>query len=370
MKWLAWWTPRRLAVAMIGAPLLLTAAYLLFIAADRYVSESVVTVRQATGNGGSAQGLALLLPGINTASREDALYLRQFIHSLALLKRLDERLQLRRHYEAERWDPVFRLYRGTSQEGFLDYYRNRVELQFDDVSSLLTVRAQGFTPAFAQALNAAILEECETFVNAFSQRVAREQMRFAEGELTRAGDRMRGVQSELLSFQSRNAQLDPMAQAEAATRIEGELQAQVTRLETELRTLRAYLNDDAYPVRAAAQQLEALKHQLDSEQRRVTAAGGAGSERRVNRQVLQFQDLKLQNVLAQDAYKIALVSVESARLDASRKLKSLAVVEPPSHPETALYPRRLYDLATLLVVCVLLYGIARLGLAVVREHQD
>jgi capsular polysaccharide transport system permease protein len=355
---------------MIAAPVLLSAAYLLFVAADRYVSESVVTVRQASGSAGGAQGLALLLPGVNTASREDALYLRQFVHSLALLKRLDERLKLREHYQAERSDPVFRLYRGASQEGFLDYYRNRVELLFDDVSSLLTVRVQGFTPEFAQALNAAILEECETFVNAFSQRVAREQMHFAEGELERAGQRVRGAQSELLSFQSRNAQLDPIAQAEAANRIEGELQAQVTRLETELRTLRSYLNEDAYPVRTAAQQLEALKRQLDSEQRRVTATGGAGSERRVNRLALQFHDLKLQNVLAQDTYKIALTAVESARLDAGRKLKSLAVVEPPSRPETALYPRRLYDLATLLVVCVLLYGIASLGLAMVREHQD
>ncbi|UUX94122.1 hypothetical protein [Aquabacterium sp. J223] len=242
-----------------------------------------------------------------------------------------------------------------------------MELLFDDLSSLLTVRVQGFDPTMAQALNAAILEECETFVNAFSQKVAREQMAFAEGELARATERVRGSQSALLAFQARYAQLDPLAQAQNANRIEGELQSQVTRLETELRTLKSYLHDDAHPVRAARQQLDALRRQLSVEQLRVT---GAGDDRRVSRLAVQFQELTLQARIAEDAYKLALSAVETARVEAGRKLKSLAIVEPPARPEIALYPRRLYTLATLAVVCVLLYGALRLLLATIREHRD
>jgi capsular polysaccharide transport system permease protein len=62
--------------------------------------------------------------------------------------------------------------------------------------------------------------------------------------------------------------------------------------------------------------------------------------------------------------------VESARIEATRKLKSLVVVEPPVLPEIAEYPRRWYNLATLLVVCCLIYGVVSLVVATIRDHQD
>jgi capsular polysaccharide transport system permease protein len=51
-------------------------------------------------------------------------------------------------------------------------------------------------------------------------------------------------------------------------------------------------------------------------------------------------------------------------------LKSLVVVESPAKAEMALYPQRLYNLATLLVIFVLVYGIARLVIATIQDHRD
>jgi len=176
MKYVFWFNAKRLAWAMLGLPMALAIVYFVFFAADRYVSESIITVRQAQGGQASAPGLALLIAGINPPAREDTLYLRQYIHSLELLRKLDARLHLRSHFESQKLDLLYRLYGGTSQDWLLEYYRSRVEVLFDDTASLLTVRTQGFTPEFAQALNCAILEESERFVNSFSQRMAREQM--------------------------------------------------------------------------------------------------------------------------------------------------------------------------------------------------
>jgi capsular polysaccharide transport system permease protein len=368
MKYVLWFNAKRLAWAMLGLPMALAVVYLVFLAADRYVSESIITVRQAQGGGNSAPGLALLMAGINPPAREDTLYLRQFIHSAELLKKLDAKLQLRKHFESQTLDPLYRLYGGTTQDWLLEYYRARVEVLFDDTASLLTVRAQGFTPEFAQALNQAILDESERFVNAFSQRMAREQMQFAEGELERAGERLKVVQVALMQFQAKNGQIDPMVQASTAGRIEGDLQAQIARVETELRTQRAYLNDDAYPVTSLRNQLEAMRRQLADEQARSTR-GGDG-DRRINHVALEFQEHTAQNAFARDAYKLALTAVENSRIEASRKIKSLAVIEPPSLPDSALLPRRLYTLATLFIVCGLLYGVVRLTLATIREHHD
>lgn len=367
MSWFHALTPRRLKVAMIGVPALLACVYYLFFAADRFVSESIVTVRQANHDSGNVPGMALLLGGANPPSRDDALYLRQYVQSLELLQRLEARLHLREHYESQGRDLLFRLYRGTSQEWFHEYYRSRVEVRFDDSASMLTVRVEAFTPAFAQQMNQAILQESERFVNALSQQMSAEQLRFAETELQRAAGRLQGVKNQVLTFQTTHKLLDPMAQAQAAGTLSAELQASLSKQEAELKNALSYLNEDSYQVKALHSQVQALRSQLEAEHRRATA--GRGGER-LNALAAEFQDLKLQAGFAEDAYKLALAAVESARIEATRKLKSVVVIEPSSLPESAAYPRRLYNLVTLLVVCALLYAVVRLVVATVREHQD
>ena len=360
-------TPRRLKLVLIVVPLVLTAVYLFFFSADRYVSESIVAVRQANQDGGSVPGIALLLGAVNPPSREDTLYLRQYIQSLELLNRLDARLKLREHYQAEKRDVLFRLPADSDQESFLDYYRNRVEVYFDDVATLLTVRVQGFDPVYAQQLNKAILEESERFVNNFSQRMAREQMSFAQVELDRSWKRLQDEKGKVLAFQTKNKLLDPALQAQASSSLTADLQANLARQEAELRAAQSYLNDDSYPIKALRSQIEATRSQLDVERLRATAGN---SNQRLNALTADFQELMAQASFAQDAYKLALAALENARIDATRKVKSLVVIEPPSKPETARYPRRIYNLITLLIVSTLLYGIVRLVLATVREHID
>ena len=374
MKRLLDLSPRQLQLALIGLPLLLYGLYLATIAADRYVSESIVAVRQAGGDGGALPGAALLLAGVNPPSREDTLYLKEFIHSRALLQTLQDRLDLRGHYGAERMDLPFRLFHDASQEDFVDYFRRRVEVSFDDRSSLLKVRVQGFDAATAQKVNRLILDESERFVNESSHRIARERQRFAETELALAQQRLQKARDELLAFQNQHRLLDPGAQAQATGVLASELQATRSRLEAELGSLRTFLNDDSYQVSALRSRIEALDRQIAEEQSRAT--GGSRKERpadtgtRLNALALQFQTLQMQAEFARDAYRLALGTVENARIDATRKIKSLVVVEPPSLPQTAEYPLRGYNLATLLAVCVLLYAIARLALATIREHQD
>jgi capsular polysaccharide transport system permease protein len=237
----------------------------------------------------------------------------------------------------------------------------------DDVSGLLTVRVQGFDAPFAQQLNRAILEESEAFVNKLSQRMAQEQLQFAETELGNAAEKLQAAKSKMMAFQATHKVLDASAQAQASGALTSELQAQLSKHEAELKNLLTYLNEDAYQVQALRNQVKAMRSQLDVELSRATAPKDG---RRLNALAAEFQDLRLQAGFAEDVYKLALTAVESGRIEATRKLKSLAVIEPPTRPETAEYPRRLYNLITLMVLSALLYGIVRLILATIAEHQD
>lgn len=367
MKFLLALRPIHLKLVLIALPTILGAAYFGWIASDRYVSETIIAVRQATQESSAVPGVAMLLGNVNPVVREDTLYLRDFIHSLGLLNRIDAKLQLRKHYEAATEDPVYRLPEGIDQERFLEYFRNRVELSFDDLSSLLTVRVQGFTPGFAHEVNKAILAECERFVNDFSQRMAREQLAFSDAELQRATALVQSAKSKVLAFQAKNRMLDPIAQAQATGTLTSELQAALARQEAELRNALTYLNEGSFQIRALRGQVEATRTQLNLERSRATS--GRNGER-LSQLAAEFQELQLQAGFAEDTYKLALTAVENARIDTSRKMKSLVVVEPPSLPESAIYPRRLYNVLTLLVATVLAYWIVRLAIETIREHRD
>jgi len=368
MKYLAALTPKRLKILLVAVPALFVVLYFGAIAPDRFVSESTVALRQAGADSSAIPGAALLLAGLAPPSREDTLYLRQYIESLGLLHNLDARLKLREHYESHTKDPVAKLDKGASQERFLDYFRSHVDVRMDELSSTLTIRTQGFDPKFAHQLNAEILEESERFVNEMSHKLAREKLGFAEGELARSAQRLQDAKADLLAFQNRNRLLDPTVQAQASGALVAQLQASIAKAEADLRQLRTFMNEDAYQVQALRSQIEATRTQLELERNRATGTGKQSDK--LNALALDFQALEMKAQFALDAYKLSLAAVENARIDATRKLKSLVVIEPPTLPETAEYPRRLYSILTVFVISVLVYGVVRLVAATIREHQD
>ena len=340
------------------------------VAAILDVSISMVGLRASTGEVQALSGVASLLSGLSGSGNQDTYYLYNYMSSMALLQRLNERLGLRAHYEAPLRDPLFRLWSWASDEYFLDYYRARVVVTIDEHSSALVVHAEAFDPQYAKRLNSAILEESERFVNDYSHRIARENLAFAETELRRAGDRLQKAKADLLAFQNKHKLLDATVQAQASGALTVELQAQIAKTETELRSVRTFLNEDAPQVAALRVQLRSLQEQLDLERRRATSADNDKRSEHINAIAIEFQGLQVQADVALDAYKLALSAVEASRISATRKLQNLVVIEPPSMPDNAEYPRRWYSLLTLLVGSLLILAVVRLVLATIQEHQD
>lgn len=340
--------------------------YYSVVATDRYVSETVVSVKQADSSLPSAAGGLAMLVGASPSSREDALYLREYIHSLDMLKILDEKLALRKAYEAQTRDPFFRLYEWMSQEWYLRYYRSRVEVVFDDMTGLLRIRSEAFTPVQARAINSAILDESERFVNELSHKMSREQMKFAEGELKNAKVRYSIAKGALLAFQNKYGVFDPMAQAQAKATLSEELEATITKKEAELGAMLSYLQESAPQIIALRAEITALKIQTIKEKSRVTSGSGA---EKLNTLAARYQDLVIEAGFAEDAYKVALTAVEKTRIEASQKIKQLAVIQSPIEPESAEYPKRIYNLVTILIGLLLFMGMMRLVKATIEDHK-
>jgi len=362
-------SPRNLRLGTIAMPWLIAAVYLYVFAADRYVSESVVVVREEGGGMTMPGGLNALsaMFGTSAASGRDQYMLEAHILSIDMLRQVDERLDLRRAYSSPQLDFIFRMDDNATQEEFLQHYRSRVEVIVDDASGLLTIRTEGFTPELAKAVNEEVVAISERFINESSHRLARDQMSFAESELKNVRAQLDDVRNRLLEFQEEHRILDPTAQAVANTGLTAQLQAAQAQHQAELKGLLAYLNEDAPQVQALEAQITGIRQQLQAER-----LSSVTNEDGVSLNVLagRYQELLAELEFMSDAYRGALTALETARIESTRKLKSLVLVESPALPESAEYPRRLYTLFALLMGLTLLYGIGRLIVATIEDHLE
>ena len=340
--------------------------YYTFIAADRYVSNVSLSVKSTDGSSPiSLSGIESLV-GVASSSTEDIKLLREYIKSFDMLQKLDEKINLRSLYEKQKIDLFFRIYPSTSKESYLKYYRDRIHILFDDATGLLNVAVESFSPEDARIISAAILEESERFINEISHNIAREQLRFAQGELESAKQKYKDAKNELLAFQNEYGVFDPQSLAKTKAGFITEIELQISKKETELNTMRSYLNDNAPEIVALKAELRAHKEQLEKEKSKVASNA---SQDKLNDVVAQFEALYLNLSFAEDVYKTAITAVETTRIEIGRKAKQVVVIQSPYVPDSAAYPNKMYNIITIFVILTLIFGVVRLVRAIIDEHR-
>jgi capsular polysaccharide transport system permease protein len=344
---------------------LMASLYFGLIASDRYVSQAKVIVKQADNSVGNEFNLPLLGVGASSGML-DAKLVREFILSLDMLQYLDATISLRKHYENENADVLSRLWENDTQEGFLNYYRSHVTVVYDEQSAVLKISAQGFAPEFSQKIVETLLKHSEDYINEISHRLAKEQVGFVETELARAAEHLRQSKKEILKFQEQYELFSPTEEGGAKLQVVNELEAQLTQMEADLNNLQSYMNDTAPEILALKAKIGAVMNQLMVEREKLVGKGNLN----FGDVTAKYADLQLDLEFATDLYKTSLLSLEQARIEAYRKLKHLVVVDSPSLAEEPELPRRLYNLASILIILLLLYGVFKIALATIREHQD
>ncbi len=357
---------RNLGKIVIGLPMALLIIYLVIFSRPRYLSESTVAIKSSNDISGTSLNVGLLLGAGNPGTAQDAMYLKEYINSPDMLAALDKQLDFHSVFGRSGVDFLYHLPKDASREQFLNYYRDRIAVTYDDKSGLLTIGTQGFTPQFAEQFNKAVLKESERFINEISHKIARDQQAFAENEMLEARARLNASKAQLLAYQNHNNILDPEAQAIAATTLVNTLVGQKIQMEAELRNLLTYLRDDAPQVISAQNAITSLGKQIDQEKSKITAPDG----RQLNTMAVDFEEIKSKVQFDTELYKLTLTSIEKTRVEAARKLKVLSVISSPQLPQETTFPNVPYMIASWLLVCCLLFGTIKLLLAVIDDHKD
>lgn len=355
-------------ILFVALPLVVVSSYYFFWVSERYVSSTQLIVKDSGSSQVASPALGFLVPGVGT-DNQDAFLVVNYIQSLDMALYLDEQLKLAQYYQSDRHDVFSRLAVDATQEDYLKYYRSHIGVGHDETTGIITIEMQAFDPTFAQLLVETVTQKSEDFVNAVSNQLADKQVAFVKTEVELAQGKLRITKQEILDFQNSNNVVSPEELTKGISSIIQGLEARLAEQRANLTAAKTYLNTDSSQIVSMMAEIGALVKQIEMEKVRLVGIGEEEGEQRLNSLGAHFQNLELDLQFATDAYAASLKALEAARMEASGKLKHLMVVTQPSMAEEAEYPHKLYNLASLAIILLMLYGIVKMLVASIRDHR-
>lgn len=335
-----------------------------FLAADRYVSRAHI-VLQSPEIIPSGLNVSSILSG--TSGSGDLLLLKEHLHSVSMLQKLQRNLNLREHYaspEIDRWSRLSAA--DVPIEAFHDYMRKRIDITFDDYSKVLRIEVQAYDPETAQAITRALLEEGESHMNLMGQRLAQEQVAFIDKQVQELEQRLLAAREALLEYQNEQGLVAPTQTVEAIFTTVSKLEAELAVLRARIKSQETYQSAQSPGLRRMQAEASALEQQIEIEKAKLATTGGDA----LNRVSAEYETLQLKAQFALDLYSSALTSLESTRVEAARKLKQVSILEDPTLAQYPEKPERIYNVTVVSVFALLFAAIGQLVIAVIRDHRD
>jgi capsular polysaccharide transport system permease protein len=361
---------RHLSVTqLLLIPVALSGVYFYTIARDRYVTRSDFVIRKAeeSDTNVAGAGLASLLGRGNQLSLEDARFLKTYLQSPQVLADLDRTYDLDEAYAQKGLDRFAGMKPGLSKEKRLNFFKKQVSVNLDEISGAIVLRTIGLDPKASLNLNRFMLAKSEQFVNRLNQDISQKQLSFAESELSRARGNLNQAKNRLLIYQDSNTVIDPKGEAELAGQTISKLQEKLVELRVELATLKRQFKDPAEPeVAVVADQVRELEQQIQKERRSLVSSKG----RNLNRKAADVLKLESEVNFATDSYKLALTSVEKARIESKRQQKFMALLSAPQLPEDPQNDWRSKGFFTVLASCAVGFSLTKFIFGMQASHRQ
>ena len=345
---------------------LIAISYWLLLASDRYVSEANMIIRKTDSVSAPSFDILMLISGVASVNRSDQLLLREYLLSVDMLKKLDATLDLRSHFSDSSRDIISRLWFKDTMEWFHRHFLSRVNVYYDELAGILRVQVQAYDPKTAQDILIMLVREGESYMNELGHELAEVQVNFLIDQVNVAQHRYQVANQALLNYQNTHGLLSPEATAASINAIVAGLEEQRAQLQTQLASLPKNLDRDHPNLVMLRQSLSAIDRQIDEEKAKLADPTG----KTLNITMEEFQRLQMEVTFMQELYKAALTALEKGRIDATRMLEKVSVLQAPTLPEYPMEPRRIYNTVTTLLFALMLVGILKILESIVRDHID
>lgn len=345
----------------------LAGIYYGLIASDVYVSESRFVVRSPERQ--SASPLGALFKGSGfSRSQDDSYTVQDFILSRDALKRVDEQHSLAKAFGSSDVDRLSRfggLDGDNSFEALHLFYKKRVDIQLDSLSSISTLTVRAFNAENAFGINEQLLEMSEALVNRLNERGRQDMVRYAAAEVADAEAKAKATALALAHYRNEKGVIDPEKQSAIPLQQIAKLQDELLATKFQILQLEKIAEKNAQlPV--LRQRAQLLAREIKAETLRVAGGG----DKSLASKATEFQRLALEKEFAEKMLASTMVALEQARSEAQRKQLYLERIVQPSKPDAALEPRRLRAVLAVFVLGLVAMGILSMLITGIKEHQE
>jgi capsular polysaccharide transport system permease protein len=348
-------------------PTLLAIVYYGLVASDVYISESRFVVRSPQKQQ-QASVLGALFQGTGfSRSQDDTYSVHDFVLSRDALAELDKTLSVRAAYTSKSVDFINRfpgLDWDDSFEAFFKYYKRRVSVDYDTVSSITTLTVRAYSAEDSKKINDLLLKMGERLVNNLNDRSRQDLIRFAESEVKVAEEKLTAASLALSNFRSNQAVFDTDRQAAFQLQAVGRLREELIGVEAQLTTLKQTSPNNPQ-IKSLETRAASLRNFIAAESAKVTGAGASFTSKAAT-----FERLTLEKGFADRQLATTMAALETARSEAQRKQLYLERLVQPNLPDKAMEPRRIRSVFMIFVLGLVAWGVLSLVYASVKEHTD
>lgn len=355
-----------LFLCLVILPTVTASIYYFKYASDQYISESRFIIQSNNQQSGSALSMFSGLTNLGTAPK-DSMAVRDYILSRDLLKALPEEVDARTHYSDTKIDWWARLPKNASEEELLEYWDELTYITYDNTSGISTLEVTAFEPEIALAINRAILNQSEFFVNNLSQQARIDAVELAERELQLAGEELQQVREKIYSFTSSGRIVNPEQRATAEEGIVSELNQKLSVAETELTRLNSFMQGSSMKVRAAKAEIASLKIQIKRQQQKWEQTNPE-TGKSVTTLVQDTGQFTTELALAEKIYESAIVELRQAKRETKQQQRYLEVIVSAQLPDEPLKPEKITETITVFLASFMIWGIFSLIIASIKDH--
>jgi capsular polysaccharide transport system permease protein len=350
-------------------PVALGGAYFGHFASDRYAAGASFVIRGLEGGGAPdfVTSFTGLSPSGSTTS--DSYVVRNFLESADLLRQLDAELDLRGHYSQEFIDPIARFNPDGTFEELVEYWQWRINTTYDSTTGIVTFEVQAFDAEMAERLAQLALAAADRLVNELSEKARQDSVQFAAKEVERAEERVRNVRLELVDFRAERGAVDPMVNAQLDAELMASLETKLVDIQARINALSGSVDADSPMLIQLNRQASALEEQIRQRRALIGHAGGADSHENTAEALAAYEGLLIEQNFAQQSYASAMVSLETARMDADRQQRYLGVFARPFVPNEPAYPVRVRDFFLVMIAAFALWAVSTLIAYTIRDHM-
>lgn len=356
-----------LFLVTVAVPTICSVIYFGLIASEQFISQSSFVVRSPK-NQASLSGLGAILQNSGFSRSQDDIYtVQEYMQSRSSLDALMKKMPVRQFYETK--GDIFSRYNAFGltgeNEAFYQYYREKIGIHFDSVSGISNLNVTSFDAEESKKINEALLKQGEALINQLNERARKDTIRYAEEVVASAENQVKEASSQLTRFRIKNGIFDLKAQSDVQLGLVSKLQDELIVIQTQLDQVKAIT-----PENPQISGLTAREKSLRQEIARQLRAISGGGDHSLSSQASEYQRIYLENELAEKQLAAAITSLENAKAEADRQQLYLEVISQPSKPDLAQKPARLYNIVATFIIGLIIYGIASLLSASIREHKN